>query len=72
MAANFLKNGLVAIFFAVKHICRVLNKYGVKVSAAIDQLQGEGRITSDQATQLKTWLENASSACNILQLLTEY
>ncbi len=65
------KNGSDAVFFALKAVCRVVNRYHVKLDAAIDQAVTDGKISSAQATIAHTFVDGALATCAIFQLVSE-
>lgn len=66
------KTGADAVAKSLKHICRVLVAYRVKLEAVIDQAAAFGTITSEQATAAKAFIASADAACQIFMLVAEY
>lgn len=67
-----LRQGIVELTQIVKHICRILIKYRPVINTVIDAAVSGGHITSAQAATLKTWLDGASAACDVLKAVTGY
>lgn len=63
------KNGSDAIFLALKHICRVILRFHVKLDAAIDQAVSDSVITSDQADIAHTFVDTVEGVCLVFQLV---
>jgi len=63
------KNGSDAVFFALKAVCRVVNRYHTKLDAAIDQAVTDGKISSGQATAAHAFVDSAVVTCAIFQLV---
>ena len=63
------KNGSDAVFTALKHVCRVVNRYHAKLDAAIDQAVTDGVISSGQATTAHAFVDSAVATCAIFQLV---
>ncbi len=72
MAIGLFRNGLVEITVVVKHICKVVQKFGPSLPAAIDRAVTAGRITSTQADQAKAALAAITAACDIFRLASGY
>jgi len=72
VSPNPIKNGLVAITLAVKAVCRVTQRYGPKIDAAIDEAATAGLITGLQQVELKDWLHGITVFCDILRQITGY
>lgn len=67
-----LRTGVVAVFFAVKHICHIITRFGATLTAAIDAAVADSLITSDQAVTAKNFLIAATAACEIFQAISGY
>jgi len=66
------KTGADAVFTALKHICRVILKYRVKLDAIIDDAVVAAVITSAQATLAHDFVAAASTTCTIFELIAEF
>jgi len=66
------RTGIVALVQIVKHACRILTTWRVHIDAVIAAAVSAGAITSIQAGVLKTWLDGAQVACDILRTVTGY
>ena len=69
MAYFFGKSGADAIAKALDRICLVLQKYSLKLDAAISAAQASDIITSEQATIARTFISTARTACDIFKLV---
>jgi hypothetical protein len=67
-----LRTGIAALTVAVKHICKLLTTYRPAINGLIDAAVSGGHITSSQATTLKSWLDGASAACDVLRIVSGY
>jgi len=67
-----LKTGIVVVTVLTKHICKVLTRYRPVMDTVIAAAVTEGVITSIQQAVLKTWLDGAQSACDIIRLVSGY
>lgn len=63
------KTGADAIAISLLHICRVLNKYQVKLTNLIATLEAEGILTSAQATVATSFIAAANAACAVFQII---
>ncbi len=66
------KTGADAIFIALKHICRLLIKYNLKLTAAIAAAQAAGAITAGQAASINTFISVATATCSAFEALAAY
>jgi len=64
------KSGADAVFVALNHICKVVNRYHVKLDAAIDQAATDGVIGSGEATAAHAFIDAASITCEIFKLVS--
>lgn len=69
MAYFFGKSGADAVFFALHKICKVLNRYEVKLLEAITAAETGGVITSEQADAARTFVATARVICAIFELV---
>jgi len=67
-----LRTGIAILTELVKHICRVLTTYRPAIDSLIAAAVGGSVITATQADILKTWLDGAVTACNILRSVSGY
>lgn len=63
------KSGSDAVFKAFSHICKVINRYHVKLDQAIDQARTDGVITADQQTAAHLFVDTAVTTCLIFELV---
>lgn len=61
------KSGADAIFKSIKHVCNVDRKYHTKMVAAIELAALASLISSDQATQAVSLLDNITSFCTTFE-----
>lgn len=66
------KTGADAIFIALKHICRLLIKYNLKLTAAIAAARAAGAITSAQETSINNFIAVATATCAAFESLAAY
>jgi len=66
------KSGIVAVTYAIKKICRVLESYDVKLRAALDAAVVAGKITEEQAATAKAFLSTVQTACFIFESASGY
>lgn len=66
------KTGADAVFIALKHICRVIIKYNVKLNSIIDQAEVEGVIDAAQATAARAFVSAAQATCLIFELVADF
>jgi len=66
------KSGIVAVTFAVMHICHILESWDVKVRAALDAAVAAGTISSADATTAKAFLSSAQVACVVFRMASGY
>lgn len=66
------KTGADAIFIALKHICRLLAKYDLKLRSVVLAAQTAGAITADQATTINSFLNVANATCSAFNALANY
>lgn len=66
---NFYKNGAKAVAIAVNKICRIVQRFKDKLTNHIDNQAAAGKITTDQATQLKNMLTVVVAACDAWNIL---
>jgi len=69
MAFFLGKSGADAIFIALEHVCKILNKYETKLRSAIAAAETGGVITSDQATAAYLFVDTARVTCLIFGLI---
>lgn len=67
-----IKTGIVVATLIIEHLCRVLQSYRPKMDATIAAAVTGGAITTVQADILKTFLDGAQTACNIIRLVSGY
>jgi hypothetical protein len=68
--AGFLgKNGSDAIARLIGHICRIVQRYHLKLDAAIDKAVVDGVISADQQTAAHLFVDTIDVACSIFQLI---
>ena len=65
------KSGVDAVAIAFTHICKVINRYHLKLDAAIDQAVSDGRISSGDATTAHTFVDTATAVCGIFLLVAD-
>lgn len=70
MAYFFGKNGSDAVFKALEHVCRILNRYEAKLRSAVAAAETGGVITSDQATAAYLFIDTARVTCAIFGLIS--
>lgn len=66
------KTGADAVFLALKHICKVITRYRLKLDAVIDQAESAGVITSGQATDAHAFVAAANATCAVFELIADY
>lgn len=66
------KTGADAIYQSMFHICRVFLKYNVKYRNVVSLALAAEVITSEQATQINAFLDDASPLCAALALVASY
>lgn len=66
------KTGADAVYLALKKICQIITRYGVKLNIFIDAAVAANVITSGQGTIAKGFLSSAQAACDVFTLLAEY
>ncbi len=66
------KTGADAVFIALKHICRVIVAYNLKLNAVVTSALGAGAITSGQAATINAFIAGASAACAAFEALAAY
>lgn len=66
------KTGADAIARSLTHICRVITAYSNKLSAVINQAEGAGVITADQADVARAFVTSADAACQVFKLIAKY
>lgn len=66
------KTGADAIFIAMKHICRLIVKYNLKIASVIAAAYAAGAITAQQQTDLNLFLANATAFCIAWEALAAY
>lgn len=67
-----LRTGIVAITLFIKHLCHTLNTYRPVIDGIIDAAVTAGTITAVQRDILKTWLNGAQTACDIVRTVSGY
>jgi hypothetical protein len=67
-----VRTGIVALVQLIKHACRILTKFRPAIDQVIAAAVTGGVITSIQQGVLKTWLDGAQVACDILRQVTGY
>lgn len=65
------KNGSDAIYHFLKLACGTIQRYHLKLDAAIDQAVTDGKITSDQASVAHTFVDTVEVTCAIFQLVAK-
>lgn len=63
------RTGADAIMIALKHICRTITKYQVKLGQLIDNLETDEVLTSTQATVARTFISGAVAACAVFEII---
>lgn len=66
------KTGADAIFFFLRHICRVLSKYRNKFVAVVAAAETANVITTDQAVLINDFIGTANTLCAALELVAHY
>lgn len=66
------KTGADAIFFAFKHICRVLTRYNAKFRNVTITAAIAGAITNTQRDQILVFIDGSTALCAALELVSGY
>jgi hypothetical protein len=66
------KTGADAIFFAFKHICRVLIKYNAKFRAVVLQAHTAGVIDGTQSAAILALVDGSTALCAALELVAGF
>lgn len=66
------KTGADAVFIALRHICRVIVKYRLKLDNVITAAQTAGVITVDQAETAHNFVNTAQAVCTVFELIAGY
>lgn len=66
------KTGADAVAIAIKHICRVVSAYNLKLRAVIAQSVTAGSITAGDAAVLIAWLDGLVGVCAIWEAVALY
>jgi len=67
-----LRTGIAAATIVIKHLCRILIAYRPAMDAVLAAAVTAGTITTTQRDILKTWLDGAQSACDIIRVVSGY
>lgn len=66
------KTGADAIFIGLKHICRVISAYNLKLRTVNDEALAAGAITTGQHTSINSFIDGASVFCAVFEALAAY
>lgn len=67
-----LRTGIVAATLFIKQLCHTLNTYRPAIDGVIAAAVTADLITTTQADILKTWLNGAQTACDIIRTISGY
>jgi len=66
------KTGLVAITYAIMHICRILEAWDLKARAALAAAKTGGTITEAEYDIAIAFLNSTGAACFVFRKVTGY
>jgi len=66
------KTGIVALVQITKHMCRILTTWRPKIDKVVADAVTAGTITALDAAKVKTYLDAATGACDVLKIVTGY
>lgn len=66
------RSGIVAVTFAVKHICHILVSYRNAIDGVLDAAVASETITADQRLIAANFLDLATGACDIFRAVSGY
>jgi hypothetical protein len=67
-----IRTGIVALTLVVKHLCHILVTWRVAIDGVLAAAVGSGVITNTQKEIVDTFLNQATTACDILRAVTGY
>jgi len=66
------RTGIVALTFAVKHICHLLTSFRPSINTVLSDAVSAGTITSAQSATAANFLDSVQVACDIFRTVSGY